>query len=285
MIMASSRIDLHMHSTASDGILSPAELVELASQNQVEVMALTDHDTVDGLAEAREKAQQKGIILINGVELSVTWQKKVLHVIGLNIDPGHPALAAGLAHLKQQRQLRSAKIAKKLQGAGIIGALEGASKLAGNSSITRPHFARFLVEQGHAKDIQDAFNRYLGRNKRAYVSTQWPELIDALGWIRQGGGVSVLAHPLRYKLTATWLRRLLVSFKEAGGDAIEVVTGNYTADEISTSTTYALRYDLMGSVGSDYHGHSRYCNQPGKFARLSPSIVPVWTKLGIDQAG
>ena len=285
MNMTASRIDLHMHSTASDGILSPSDLVELASQNQVEVMALTDHDTVDGLAEAREKAQQKGMTLINGVELSVTWEKKVLHVIGLDIDPGHPALVTGLENLKQQRQLRSEKIAKKLQGAGIPGAMEGAREQAGNSSITRPHFARFLVEQGHAKDIQDAFNRYLGRNKRAYVSTQWPALEDALGWIGQAGGVSVLAHPLRYKLTASWLRRLMNSFKEAGGDAIEVISGNYTTEEISTSTGYALRYDLMGSVGSDYHGHSRYCNQPGNLTPLSPSIIPIWSKLGIDQAG
>lgn len=272
-------IDFHMHSNVSDGTLSPTELVNLAYENNVDVMALTDHDTTRGLAEARMVATEKNMIFINGVELSVTWQKKVLHIVGLNIDPENVVLQESLLNIEQQRLERAERIAKKLDGAGIPDALEGAKKYVRGGLITRPHFAQFLVEKGLAKTPQDAFNKYLGANKKAYVSTEWPTLEKTLGLIKQAGGVSVLAHPLRYKLTASWMRRLLSNFKEAGGDGMEVICGNYTPAEIQTSQAYAIKHDLMGSVGSDFHGHSHYSAKPGIFTKMSDAITPVWSLI------
>ncbi|MFK8069067.1 MAG: PHP domain-containing protein [Gammaproteobacteria bacterium] len=272
-------IDLHMHSTASDGVLSPTELVELVYENKVNVMSLTDHDTTDGLEEARYAAKQKGIKLINGVEMSASWNKKVLHIIALNIDPENRQLIEALENTKKQRLERAERIAKKLEGAGITGSLEGAKKFSNGGLITRPHFAQYLVETGKAKDPQDAFKRYLGNNKKAYVSTEWPSMEVVLDLIKQAGGIAILAHPLRYRLTASWMRRLLTSFKENGGQAMEVVCGYYTSTEIETSTSLALKFDLMGSVGSDFHGHNQYSNQPGNFPALPSSIMPVWSLL------
>ena len=274
-------IDFHMHSTASDGVLSPTTLVELCHENNVQVMALTDHDTTEGLAEAKSVAESKGITFINGVELSATWNKKVLHIIGLNIDPENPELINALEDLKQQRLNRAERIAKKLNGIGISGSLEGAKKFSSGGLITRPHFAQFLVDQGHATDPQDAFKRYLGDNKKAYVSTEWPEMEKVVETIKYAGGIAVLAHPLRYKMTASWLRRLLTSFKEVGGQGMEVVCGYYTSTEIETSIGYALKFELMGSVGSDFHGHSQYSNIPGKIPPLSESIIPIWSLLDL----
>ncbi len=274
-------IDLHMHSTASDGVLSPTELVNLCHENNVQVMALTDHDTTEGLAEAKIAADKNNITLINGVEMSATWRKKVLHIIGLNIDPDNPDLKAALDELKQQRLNRAERIAKKLGGIGISGSLEGAKKFSNEGLITRPHFAQFLVEQGHAKDTQDAFKRYLGNNKKAYVSTEWPDMEKVIETIKNAGGLAVLAHPLRYKMTASWMRRLLTSFREAGGQGMEVVCGYYTPTEIETSIGYALKFDLMGSVGSDFHGHSQYSNKPGMIPPLSESVTPIWSLLPI----
>ncbi len=274
-------IDLHMHSTASDGLLSPTKLVELVHENKVNVMSLTDHDTTEGLEEARNIAEQKGIKFINGIEMSATWNKKVLHIIALNIDPKNSQLKEALESIKKQRLERAERIAKKLEGAGISEALEGAKKFSNGGLLTRPHFAQFLVQQGYAKDPQDAFKRYLGNNKKAYVSTEWPSMEKVLNLINQAGGIAILAHPLRYKLTASWMRRLLTSFKENGGQAMEVVCGYYTPAEIETSLGYALQFDLMGSVGSDFHGHKQYSNQPGRFPALSSSITPVWSLLNI----
>ena len=274
-------IDLHMHSTASDGVLSPTELVNLCHENNVQVMALTDHDTIEGQAEAKIAANKKDIILISGIEMTASWNKKVVHIIGLNIDLENSVLKTSLLELKQQRLNRAERIAKKLEGAGILGTLDGAKKFSDNGLITRPHFAQYLVEQGHAKDNQDAFKRYLGHKKKAYVSTEWPSMETVLTTINQAGGVAVLAHPLRYKLTASWMRRLLARFKDLGGQGMEVVCGYYTPAEVETSIAYALKFNLMGSVGSDYHGHSQYSNKPGMISPLASSITPVWSLLPV----
>lgn len=274
--MHGSVVDLHLHSTASDGLLTPSGLVKVVHDAGVEMMALTDHDTVDGLTEAQRRANEKGMVFINGVEVSVTWQGKTLHVVGLNINPEHPSLRNGLADNRQRRMERAGRIARKLEKAGIPGALQGAKEHAGDKVIARPHFARFLVDTGVVKDPQEAFKRYLTRNKPAYVATQWAELEDAVGWIRDAGGVAVLAHAIRYKLTGAWMRRVLAAFKEAGGQGIEVVCGSYTATEINTSVGYALRYDLLGSVGSDFHGPSPMGRGPGRFPVLPEGITPVW---------
>ncbi len=274
-------IDLHMHSTASDGMLSPTELVNLCSENKVQVMALTDHDTTEGLDEAKVAAEEKGIQLIAGVEFSASWENKVLHIIGLNLDTENSNLIDALNALKQQRLNRAERIAKKLEGAGIPNALEGAKKYANGGLIARPHFAQFLIAEGHVKTAQDAFKKYLAHNKKAYVSTEWPTMEAVLNTIKDAEGVAVLAHPLRYKFTASWKRRLFSSFKEAGGQGMEVVCGYYTPTEIEMSIGYALKYDLMGSVGSDYHGYSKHSSHPGIFPPLPTSITPIWSLLPV----
>lgn len=270
-------VDLHMHSTSSDGVLSPSALVDLNAENHVDIMALTDHDTLEGLPEAREAANRKGIRFINGVEMTASWEKKVLHIIALDFDPENLSLKQSLEDLKLQRLDRAERIAKKLQNIGIPGSLAGAQKYAREGLITRPHFAQFLVEAGKANDPQEAFDRYLGRKKKAWVATEWPPMEKVIDTIHHAGGLAVLAHPLRYKLTASWMYRLLTAFKKTGGEGMEVVCGYYTPIEIKTSVGFALRFDLMGSVGSDFHGHSLYNNQPGTCSPLPDSLTPIWS--------
>jgi predicted metal-dependent phosphoesterase TrpH len=272
--------DLHSHSTASDGALSPAELVQRAHLQGVTSLALTDHDTVAGLAEARQCAAATGIKLIEGIELSTNWQNKCFHIVGLGIDPTYAPLAEATAQLQDTRMDRAEKIALKLEKKHIPGALEAVKKAAGNGMITRTHFADFLLSQNHVSTQQEAFDRYLAKGKPAYVSTSWAELDVAVNWITGAGGVAVLAHPLRYKLTANWMNRLLAAFKDAGGQGIEVVTSRINADEITRVMAYATRFELAGSMGSDFHSAVNQWVELGRLAPLPGRIKPVWELLG-----
>lgn len=268
--------DLHCHSTASDGALSPTELVQRAHQCGVTSLALTDHDTVSGLNEARTAATAAGIKLIPGIELSTSWQNKCFHIVGLNIDPEYPPLREATRNLQIMRIERAEKIADKLEKKRIPGALEAVKKAAGEGMITRTHFADFLLSQFHVSTQQEAFDRYLGAGKAAYVATTWSDMEQAINWIIQSGGVAVLAHPLRYKLTASWMKRLLAAFKDAGGQGIEVVTGRYNSDEINLAAGYAKRFELAGSVGSDFHSPANQWVELGRLAPLPEDIKPVW---------
>lgn len=268
--------DLHCHSTASDGALSPAELVLRAHRQGVTALALTDHDTTAGLVEAQQSALETGLRLIHGIELSANWQDKCLHVIGLAIDPAYPPLADATHNLQNTRLERAEKMACKLEKKGIPGAMEWVKKTAGEGMITRTHFADFLVSQFHVDTQQGAFDRYLAKGKPAYVATPWADLEQAISWITESGGVAVLAHPLRYKLTANWMKRLLAAFKEAGGQGIEIVTGRYNADEINQVEGYAKRFGLAGSVGSDFHTPVNQWVELGRLAPLPQTIKPVW---------
>ncbi len=268
--------DLHCHSIASDGSLSPTDLVQRAHEQGVTSLALTDHDTVAGLAEAQTAASITGIKLIPGIEFSATWQNKCFHIVGLGIDPDYPPLREATHSLQIMRMERAEKIADKLEKKRIPGALDAVKKAAGEGMITRSHFADFLLSQFHVSTQQEAFDRYLGAGKAAFVSTTWYELEQAVNWITQSGGVAVLAHPLRYKLTASWMQRLLAAFKEAGGLGIEVVTGRYNADEIKTVANYASRFELAGSVGSDFHSPANPWVELGRLAPLPTNITPVW---------
>ncbi|MDR2878155.1 MAG: PHP domain-containing protein [Chromatiales bacterium] len=269
------RVDLHSHSTCSDGVLSPAALVARAAQQGVDLLAITDHDTTAGVSEARTAAATLGLKLIAGVEISVSWQNRVLHVLGLNVDPQHPELAAGLQALGEVRVVRAERLAEKLEKIGIAGALAGAREQAGGGIPGRNHFARFLVAAGHARDTQRAFKRYLVRGASCHVSCEWAGLDAALSWISSAGGVSVLAHPARYKLTNGALRRLLAEFRAAGGVGMEVISGFQTADLTATMARYARQFDLLASRGSDFH-------EPGaglELGRLPPlpeDCTPVW---------
>ncbi len=275
----SEHYDLHCHSTASDGSLSPTALIERAWKKSVTALALTDHDTTAGLLEAGQAAQAHGIWLIKGIELSSNWQGKCLHIVGLGIDPNYPPLAEASHKLQNTRRQRAEKIAAKLEKKQIMGAYQAVMDLAGNGMVTRSHFADFLVRKNHVDSHQEAFDRYLGKGKPAYCNTVWADMELTINWIVQSGGVAVLAHPLRYQLTARWMDRLLRAFKEAGGQAIEVITGHYNPDEIFRLANFASRFDLSGSVGSDFHTPENPWIELGKLAPLPKTVKPVWDFL------
>lgn len=268
--------DLHCHSTASDGSLAPAQLVELASRNQVDVLALTDHDVTHGLAEAASTAAEKGIQFIPGIEISVSWRHQTIHIVGLGIDEQNQQLQQGLQQILDFRQQRAELIARRLEKAGINGALEGAKQYAGGQILSRTHFARFLVENGYAKDMKKVFRKFLTRNKPGYVPGQWASLEEAMGWISVSGGIAVLAHPARYDLSAGRLREFLADFKELGGIAMEVVSGSHGKDDIIRMAELADFFQLAASCGSDYHGPENAYREPGQLPAMPEKCQPLW---------
>jgi hypothetical protein len=272
-------IDLHTHSTASDGSLRPNKLAAHLASRGVTEWALTDHDTVDGLAEAHEAAQQHDIRFYTGVEISLQWQSLPVHVVGLGFDPHNSALSQGLQQQAERRWDRAERIARKLKASGLPDLLPAASEHAGHSIIGRPHFAAALVDGGHCRHQQDAFRRYLGRNKRAHVPMQWPELEAGIDWIHSAGGLAVMAHPHRYGLSAGKLRRLLNAFAAAGGDAMEVVCGALPVDRIQHLGRLATQRRLLASVGSDLHSPSQHWLTPGRLPRLPEDVQPIWPQL------
>lgn len=274
---AVARYDLHCHSTASDGALSPEALVKRAFEQGVTTLALTDHDTVAGLDEARHTAQLLGLQLINGIELSCTHLNQCLHIVGLNFQPDHPVLMAGLQQQQAIRDLRAVKIAEKLAKRHIEGVYEAVLAAAAGGEITRSHFAEFLLRHGYVHSMQDAFDRYLNKGQSAYVPTVWASLEEVVTWIVQAGGVAVLAHPMRYKLSAKWMNRALPVFKEAGGQGVEVVNGRASLDAIRQSQQYAIRHELYASVGSDFHAPDSPYLELGRLAPLPTGLTPVWT--------
>jgi predicted metal-dependent phosphoesterase TrpH len=273
----SSVIDLHSHSTISDGLFTPSELVRRAAAQGVRVLALTDHDDVAGLGEASAAAAEAGIALIDGVEISATWNKRSVHVVGLRIDPAYAPLREGLAAIRAGRGERAMRIAAELEKVGVHGSLEGAYAFAANPGIiSRTHFARFLVEKGIVKDTRTVFKKYLVKGKPGYVEHRWAEFADAIDWIRASGGIAVLAHPGRYDLGRTNLDNLIADFKEAGGEAIEVVTGSHTADQFAQFADFAKEYDLLVSCGSDFHGVGESYMDLGRLPALPSGCKPVW---------
>jgi hypothetical protein len=269
--------DLHSHTTASDGSLSPSELVRRAHAKGVDVLAITDHDVTDGLAEAAATADEVGLKLVSGVEVSVTWNGVTIHIVGLNIDPSHACLQAGLSRLRAFRAERGEEIAKRLAKHGIEGALEGAKAFAHGQILSRTHFARFLVEQGHAKNMRKVFKKFLVHNRPGYVPGDWARLEEAVGWIRAAGGQAVIAHPARYRVSATRLRQFIETFKGCGGEALEVVSGSHSAGDVQGMAQYAKRYELLASCGSDYHGPEHPWVELGQLTPLPEGCTPVWS--------
>jgi hypothetical protein len=270
--------DLHAHSTASDGTLSPTELVRAATAGGIRTLALTDHDSVAGLKEAGAAAAEAGLCLIPGVELSVTWESRTIHVVGLNIVPDHPGLNQGMRRLQAVRFERAQEMDRRLTKKGIPGTLEIAVGLAGAGMVTRTHFARALVQLGQAATVRDVFDKFLTQGKPGHVPTVWAEMTAAVGWIIEAGGVAVLAHPQRYKMTGSWIGRLAGDFKAAGGEAIEVVSGNATSSDIQANAAIARRHGLLASVGSDYHGPEQSWLKLGRIPPLPAGLTPVWTR-------
>ncbi|MEE9448352.1 MAG: PHP domain-containing protein [Arenicellales bacterium] len=269
-------IDLHTHSTASDGTLSPTELVQHAASAGIRHLALTDHDSVSGINEAQAAADQLGIQLIHGLELSVTWSKRTLHIVALNVDIHNVKLNAALTEVLTARQSRAQFMAERLAQHGIEGALEGAQRHAKSTLIGRLHFAKFLVETGHAKDIRQVFKRFLVQGKPGYVSGQWMPLEEGVELIHQAGGIAIIAHPARYKLSRTKLRGLFSEFKALGGNAIEVISGSQSKDENHAMALHALDFDLPASQGSDFHGPEKPWVQLGHMPEMYYRCQPVW---------
>jgi predicted metal-dependent phosphoesterase TrpH len=270
------RVDLHSHSTISDGLLTPSELVRYAASQGVNTLALTDHDDIAGLDEARQEANKYDIQLVNGVEISVTWRKRTLHIVGLRVDPEYPELASGLSKLREGRIERARRIANELSKVGIHGSYEGAREYASERIISRTHFARFLVEKGHAKDIKSVFKKYLVKGKPGYVTHHWATLEEAVSWIRESGGVAVIAHPGRYELGKTLINELFTEFKLLGGTAIEVISGSHGPGQSGMFADYARQFGLLSSRGSDYHGPNHSFYDMGKLPELPASCTPVW---------
>lgn len=271
-----SRYDLHSHSTASDGTLNPAELVARARAQGVEVLALTDHDTLDGIEAAALAAADTGLRLVPGVEVSVSWRRRTIHVLGLNVDPANPVLREGLSGLQAFRVWRGEEIARRLERSGIPDALEGARRHCRGAILGRTHFARFLVEAGHAASLREVFKRYLVRGRPGHVGGTWAGLEEAVGWIRGAGGLAVIAHPARYGLTRTKLGELIDDFRLAGGNGLEVVSGSHSRDQNLHMAALARTRGLYASCGSDYHGPENPWVELGRLPELPAGCVPVW---------
>jgi predicted metal-dependent phosphoesterase TrpH len=274
-----SRYDLHCHSTHSDGLLTPDALVRRAALRGVEVLALTDHDGTGGLAEATRAAADTGIELVPGAELSVSWESHTIHVVALRIDAANAALDAGLAGIRSGRDARARRMGDALADAGIPGAYEGARRYATSERlISRTHFARYLVEAGYVKETREVFRRYLVPGKPGYVRHAWATLTEATDWIHAAGGQAVLAHPGRYRVSPTGMRRLLGEFRDAGGDGIEVLSSAHTPAQFAEYATYARVFGLLASSGSDYHGPGESWLDLGDLPDLPIGVTPVWTR-------
>ncbi len=274
-------IDLHCHSNVSDGALAPAEVARRAARAGVAVWALTDHDQVAGLAEARAAAQDAGMRFVDGVEISVTWRGGTVHIVGLRIDPADANLAASLAKVRGGRLERARAMARELQAAGIDGAYEGALARADNPQmVSRTHFARYLADIGAVADTRDAFRKFLVPGKPGYVPHQWALLGDAVQWIVAAGGQAVLAHPGRYGLSAGAMDALLQEFRAAGGEAIEVVTGSHSEEQYRHFGALAAHYGFAASRGSDFHGPEEGA-EFGTLPPLDPALRPVWQEWAL----
>lgn len=268
--------DLHSHSTASDGSLAPADLVRHAAAQGVHVLALTDHDVTDGLVEAAAAAAEQGIGFVTGVEISTLWQGRLIHIVGLGFDPANTALQQGLAGLREQRQWRAGQMAARLERLGIVDALEGANAYANGQIVSRTHFARHLQAVGQVRTMEEAFKRYLGEGKPAFVGCDWVGLADCVGWITAAGGQAVIAHPGRYQMTLTKLRLMATEFRDVGGIGLEVISGSQRPEDVSTMAELARRLGLRASVGSDYHGPGQAWLQMGRLPPLPKGCEPLW---------
>jgi predicted metal-dependent phosphoesterase TrpH len=270
-------VDLHCHSTASDGLLSPADVARRAAGNGVELLALTDHDDIAGLPAAAEAAAAEGMAFVSGVEVSIEWEGTQIHVVGLNFDPQGEALNSGLATIRSGRIERALRMSAELEKVGISDAFAGANRYAENPNlISRAHFARYLVEAGRCKDVRSVFEAYLVPGKPGFVDHRWAELADAVSWITAAGGVAVVAHPARYKISGKDMRRFLGDFRDCGGQAIEVVSGSHSLDDVGTFGRLAREYDFYASRGSDFHGPKESYVDLGMLGYLPDGLKPVW---------
>ncbi len=272
--------DLHCHSTISDGTLTPETLAARAKANGVELWSLTDHDEVAGQHRAMAAARELGMPYLTGTEISVTFANVTVHIVGLGFDPDHPAMVQGLAATRGGRGERAREMSDQLAKAGIPGAYEGALKYVGNPElISRTHFARYLVEAGACKDTNEVFRKYLTEGKPGFVPHRWASLGNAVGWIREAGGVAVIAHPARYDHSPTQEYALFSEFKAHGGQAVEVVTGSHSPSEYVKYADMAIEFGLAASRGSDFHSPEESHCDLGSLPFLEGRLTPVWELL------
>ena len=277
------RVDLHCHSTASDGQLSPTALVERAHGRGVRVLALTDHDTLDGLPEARRAAEALGMELVDGVEVSCTWGGATIHVLGYGFDVTAEPLVKALGDLHRARWSRAEEIGRRLEAKGMPGAFEGARAIQAElgdseNAPARPHFAEFLLRQGHVKDRAEAFRKWLGAGKLGDVKQHWPSLADAVGTLREAGAWISLAHPYQYDFTRTKRRKLVADFIAAGGHALEVCNGPQPAEQVGVLSILVREFGLMVTAGSDFHGPSDW-SELGLYRRVPEDLPPLWPRF------
>lgn len=272
--------DLHCHSAVSDGVLAPAAVAARAAAMGVDLLALTDHDDLGGLAEAAVAAAAADMGFLPGVEISVTWQTSTVHIVGLGIDAANAALADGLAAIRGGRDARAERMGAALEAIGIKDALAGARRYAGNPSlVSRTHFARLLVERGCAPHVRGVFEHYLLPGKPGYVEHRWAELGQAVAWIRGGGGIAVIAHPGRYRIGRAQLQTLIEDFREQGGEAIEVCSSAHTPEQVRDIARLARHYGLLASRGSDFHAPQESPVELGAVPPLPEGLTPVWQRF------
>jgi len=276
-LSSSQRIDLHSHTHCSDGGLSPTELIDRAVNFQIDVLAITDHDTVMALDIAKDYIVEKNspIKLVNGIEISTAWQGFEIHIVGLNIDKNNQQLLNLITRQQNAREERATSMGLKLEKCGFSEVYQAAKELAGNGSITRAHFAKVLLHQGHVATLQKAFDKYIGKGQKAFVKPNWCEIKEAIQVIHEAGGSAVMAHPVRYDLSGKWLRRLIVQFKEADGDALEIVLPQMAPKQRELMLNYCLEYDLHASLGSDFHYPSKWSDL-GRNLHMPDKAKPVW---------
>jgi len=273
------KVDLHNHSYYSDGVFSPSEVVRLADEADCDLFALTDHDTTDGLNEARQMADELSVNLVSGVEISALWRNMTIHIVGLGIDINNDILQKGLNYNQRLREERAEKIALGLRRAGITDALEKTQELSKTDMITRTHFAQMLIREGYCKDMKSVFRRFLTGKKPGASRVEWRSFDEVVGWIHAAGGLAVIAHPFRYRMTQTKIKNMLIDFKEVLGDGVEVVTATSTDEEITLSDQWAKEYKLLSSCGSDYHGWPNQRIQIGGLRDLPSLDNAIWRYL------
>jgi len=274
--------DLHSHTSFSDGVLTPRELIDRAIEKDVDMLAITDHDTVDAFNEiqlTQDEINQDGLTLIPGIELSTQWGSVGIHVLGLNVDLGSESIHTAARIQSETRLERAKRISSNLEKKGIENAFDGASRLSAGTYIGRPQFAQHLINIGKVETMHDAFKKYMGDGKAGDVKNHWAELPQIIQWIRDANGIAVLAHPLKYKLTRTRLKRLLDSFIDAGGQGMEVVSGQQTPQQTSAMAQLCEQKNLLASCGSDFHMPGKPWAELGRFPLLPKSVTPAWERF------
>lgn len=271
--LSPKKLDLHTHSSASDGVLTPTELILRAKEQQIDVLALTDHDTVDGIAEARSAAQQQQITLISGVEISTLWNGKTIHIVGLGFDETHPAMTALLAEQARLRHARAVEIGEKFKKFGLENAFAEAQALT-TGEVTRAHYARYLVNIGLVSNEGQAFKRYLSQGKPCHVKANWCDIPTAIDVIHQAGGVAVVAHPMRYQMTNNKIHTLIKDFQQWQGDAVEIA-GGIDHNQQKMLIKWLEELNLLASVGSDFHYPCGWI-ELGKNLTIPTTVKAVW---------